>query len=89
VTSDSLLANGITTLTYYVDGALVGSTASNVYFTGVPNCGATGAITVSKTFTGNNSKTYNYYIKDDLGITLINANVTFKGNTCTSVAYNW
>lgn len=38
-TADSLIADGATALTYYVDGQVVGSSAAFVYWTGAPNCG--------------------------------------------------
>jgi len=89
-TADSLLANGYTSLSYYVDGTLVGSTAASVYFTGKPDCGANSSITVKKDLNGNKTKSYSYSVKDAVtGEEVWKGTLDFNANTCTAFELTW
>ena len=59
-----LVVNGITSLTYYFDGELVGSSASSVFWTGAPVCGQTGSITVNKELGFYKSLPYTFSVRD-------------------------
>ena len=83
-TADFLLADGATALTYYVNGAVVGSSAASVYWTGAPNCDQSGSVTVKKDLGSVKSKSFTYSIKDQTGYEYYSGSVTFDANTCTS-----
>jgi hypothetical protein len=83
-TSNSLIADGATALTYYVDGVVVGSSATSVYFNGEPNCDQSGTVSIKKDLGNVKSKTYSYSVKDDTGFEYWSGTITFTANTCTS-----
>ena len=89
-TSDSLIANGITSLTFYVDGAIIGSYASSVYFTGDPACGQSSVVTSTKELGNVKTKTSTYIVKDDSGAQLWTGSVTYDATkSCTSYEMTW
>lgn len=81
-TSDSLTANGSTSLSYYVDGKVVGSSAASVYFTGAPDCGKEGSMTITKDLGSSKKIAYPYYVTDNTGDTIFSGNLNFEANTC-------
>lgn len=81
-TSSALVADGATALTYYVNGAVVGSSATSVYFTGAPSCGQSASITVTKDLGSDKSKSYSYSVKDQDGFEYYSGNITITANTC-------
>ena len=83
-----LLNDGATSLFYYVDGEMVGSTSANTYWTGRPDCGANGSVTVSKELGAVKNKTYSYSIIDQTGFEYANGVVNFTANTCQSIELN-
>lgn len=87
-TSDSLYDFGSSSLTFYLDGAIIGSSAITVYNLSVPSCGG-GAANASKELGTSKSKTYSYSVKDDLGDEIWAATVTMQGNTCHPVQLVW
>lgn len=80
--SESLITGGSTSLTYYVDGAVVGSGATSVYWTAAPDCDQSGSVTVKKELGDSKSKSYPYVVKDQDGDVIYQGNVTLTGNTC-------
>ena len=84
-TADSLIAEGATALKYYVDGSLVGSSAASVYWTGAPNCGQSGSVTVTKALGNVKNKSYTYSIKDQTGFEHWTGVSNYEANTCTTV----
>lgn len=88
-TSTNLVADGATTLTYYVEGAVVGSGATNVYWTAAPDCGQDGSVTVTKDLGTSKSKSYSYSIKDQTGWEYWSGSITFEANTCFKQQINF
>lgn len=84
-TSESLQLNGASSLTYYFNGELVGSTATNVYWSGSPECGQNASITVTKNNMTSRSQNFTYLIKDQLGIERWTDEINLKANKCTSL----
>jgi len=80
-----LLLGDVTALTYYVDGTVVGSSAASVVWTGAPDCGQDGSVTVTKNLGNVKSKAYTYSVKDQDGNELWSGTVNFKANTCVAV----
>ena len=81
-TSAGLQLDLSSSLTFYVDGLIVGSTATSQYWTGGPSCGANGSITVEKDLGLVKSKSYTYQVKDDWGDVIWDGNVTIDANSC-------
>jgi hypothetical protein len=75
-----------TSLTYYVDGTIIGSSAASVYYTGDPNCTQNGVIRITKDLGKAKTKSATYKVVDNLGITIWEGNITFDASkSCTSV----
>jgi hypothetical protein len=87
-TADSLAAYGITSLTYYVDGELAGTTSTSSFQTSEPSCGANGTVSFKKDLKGNKSVATKYVAKTNGGIE-IKGDLTFEANTCTRFELRW
>ncbi|MDE0872071.1 MAG: hypothetical protein OSA37_09155 [Flavobacteriales bacterium] len=72
-------------LSFYVDGQIVGSTSANQFWTGAPNCGDNASITVSKNLGGASSLAFDYEVIDDYGDTWWYGTTNFVANTCTTL----
>lgn len=77
-----LTADGVSSLTYYVDNKLIGSSAASVYYTEAPSCGQEASITATYDLGGLKQKTVSYLIKDEDGTTIYHGEVTFEANKC-------
>ena len=84
-TSDSLIVDGATSLTITVDGSIIGSYATSVYFTGEPDCETASIVKVEKDLGTSKSKSYTYSVKDDTGFEYWSGSETFVANTCVAV----
>lgn len=87
-TANANIAEGINSLTYYVDDVIVGSSAGNVYWTGTPDCGAEGSVTVTKELGGNKSNKCSYKVVDQDGSDVWKGEIEFKANTCIALQLN-
>ena len=88
-TAEKLVADGATTLTYYVEGSVVGSSAASVYWTGSPNCGIDGSVTISKDLGNVKSKSFSYSVKDQTGYEYFVGTLNFSANTCEAIELIW
>ena len=85
-TSDALIIADAVSLTYYVDGQIVGSSAANVYWNGTaPECGTTGLVTVTKDLGHVKTQAYNYQIKDQDNWTFWEGTLNFNANECKTI----
>ena len=84
-TAEELLDDGVSSLTFYVDGQIVGSTAASVYWTSKPNCSDDGSITVTKELGKVKTQSYSYSVKDETGFEYWKGTVNFNANTCLSM----
>ncbi|MFT5229356.1 MAG: hypothetical protein ACI9RU_001861 [Litorivivens sp.] len=80
--SNGLTADGATNLTFYVDGEIVGSTATSVFWTGAPDCGSNASITVTKDLSGVKTQSYSYSVIDQTGWEYWSGTLNFNANTC-------
>lgn len=90
-TANGLVADDAVSLTFYVDGQVVGSSATNVYWkasTG-PDCGEEGSITVKKDLGEATNKVYTYSVMDQTGHVYWQNVVNFSKNNCESVELVW
>ncbi len=83
-TSQSLVADGVTKLTYYIDYEKVGESEADVFWTGQPECGQSGTVTVS-TVLIDPSETHVYSVEDQNGIEQWKGNIDLDANTCLNV----
>jgi len=84
-TAANLVQDDISSLTYYVDNKLVGSTSSNVYWNSSPSCGANGSITVSKSLGNVKNKSYEYEVRDQDGLVVWTGYENFTAGICTKL----
>jgi len=82
-TSEALSNSGSTSLTYYVDGKIVGSSSVSTYYTSKPTCGENGSITIKKDLSTEKNKTFTYKVIDDFGDEIWSGSLEFKANICT------
>ena len=84
--SSSLSSDGITSLAYYVEGELVGSSAASVFHTSSPDCGANGTVTVTRDLGSAKSKQYVFRVIDSENDEIVwEGTLNFKANTCTAL----
>jgi hypothetical protein len=79
-TSQQLVANGVTSLTYRVNGELVGSSAANVYYFTTPDCGQNASITYSK-----EPGSYAFTVKDQAGVTYWEGTADLTDGGCEAI----
>ena len=80
-----MVANGSASLTYLIDGTIIGSSAANVYFTSQPNCSQGAVVRQTQDLGKSKTKTATYQVKDDNGDVIWSGNVTFDATKdCTS-----
>ena len=85
-TANTLIANGVTTLNYYVNGTFVGSTPATTYWTSPPSCGQSGAVTITENLGTNKSLAYSLVVTDQSGNTLWSPSITVTASpSCTSM----
>lgn len=87
--SQGLVADAATTLTFYVDGKIVGSTATAVYWTGAPNCGDNASITITKDLGSVKTQSYAYRVVDQTGFEYWSGTLNFNANTCIATQLAW
>ena len=76
---------GISGLTLYVDGQLVGSCLSTLYWTGEPNCDQQGNFKVTIDMGKNSSKTIQYEVKDNNGNSLYTDSYMVLSGDCSKI----
>lgn len=87
--STGLVNDGAQNLTFYVDDAIVGSTATSVFWTAEPNCGDNASITVTSNLGNVKTQSYSYRVEDQTGFEYWSGTVNFNANTCTSLELAW
>ncbi len=83
-TSQALINDAATALTYYVDGKVVGSSATSVYWTGAPECGQAASVTVIKDLGNAKNKSYTFSVQDDMEYEYWSGIANFTANTCVA-----
>lgn len=69
-------------LSFYVDGQVVGSTSTSVYWTGAPDCGDNASITITKDLGKSTALASTYEVVDDWGDVWWSGVINFEANTC-------
>lgn len=88
-TSQGLIDFDSNSLTFYVDGVVVGSTSSSVFWTSAPNCGDNASITVTENLGNVKSRSLIYSVEDQDGYELWSDIVNFEANTCEAIELVW
>lgn len=93
---DEVVSTGLTTdnaisLTYYVDGDIVGSSSTSVYWSGTsaPDCGQDGSVTGTKDLGSEKAHTYSYSVIDQTEWEYWSGTLDFSANTCLAVKLSW
>ncbi len=84
-TADSLQADQATALTYYVDGEVVGSSATTEFWNGAPECESPGSVTVVKDLGIATNLTFPFRVVDDTGFEYFSGTLNFTANNCEQV----
>jgi hypothetical protein len=88
-TSIELIDYLSSSLNFYVDGQIVGSTATTQFWNGAPDCGSNASITVTENLGGVTSRALTYEVIDDWGDVIWEGVVNFEANTCTTFELVW
>jgi hypothetical protein len=80
--AQGLLDDGAVSLTYYLDGQLIGSSAAGVYFTGAPLCDQTGLVNFTRDLGNSKSKAYQYEVIDQTGWVYWEGIVNISADEC-------
>ncbi|MFN5208740.1 MAG: hypothetical protein ACK5D8_04545 [Bacteroidota bacterium] len=84
--SDWLDTVEVTSLAYYVDNQLIGSSAANVYFTGDPSCTQANVVRKTMDLGLAKTKTVPYKVVDQNSDVIWSGNVTFDGTkSCINI----
>ena len=87
--SQGLVNDGATSLTFYLNGTIIGSTPANIYWNTVPNCGQAGSISVKEDLGSAKTHAYALSVKDQTGLEYWSATVNIDANTCTQFELQW
>ena len=83
--STEITGDGVVSLTYYLDGQVVGSQAASVFFVSAPDCDNGAATVITRNLGSNKSKTFVYRVADQSGTTLWEGNVNITANNCLAL----
>ena len=87
--STGLIADSASALTFYINGAIVGSTATNIFWATAPVCDQNGSITVTEDLGKLKTKVYTLSVKDQTGFEYWNSPVNVTANTCIQFQLLW
>lgn len=88
-TSSGLIGDGASSLIFKIDEEIIGSTATNIYWTGIPDCSADGSISASKSLGNVKTRAANYSVEDQTGFEYWSGTINFTANTCESMELVW
>ena len=87
--STGLISDSATSLTFYINGAIIGSTVTSIFWATAPTCGQNGSITVTEDLGSVKTKAYTLSVKDQTGFEYWNATVNVVANTCIQFQLLW
>jgi hypothetical protein len=87
--SAGLIADSATSLIYYLDGQVVGSSSTSVYWTAAPLCGDNNSITVTEDLGKVKTQAYSLSVKDQTGFEYWSATLNVDASTCTQFQLLW
>jgi hypothetical protein len=87
--ADGLTNDGATSLTFYLDGQIVGSTSTSVFWTAAPTCGDNASITATKDLSNVKTQSYSYRVVDQTDYEYWSGTVNINANTCLQQELSW
>jgi hypothetical protein len=87
--SAGLIADGAISLTFYINGEVIGSSAASVYWTAAPVCGDNGSITITEDLGKVKTHAYALSVKDQSGKEDWSATVNVDASTCLQFQLLW
>ena len=87
--SNGLVYDGAISLTFYLNGAIIGTSPATIYWTGAPDCGQTGTISVKQDLGNFKTLAYDLSVKDQTGFEYWTATININANTCTQFKLQW
>jgi hypothetical protein len=87
--STGLIADSATVLTFYINGGIVGSTGTSIFWPTAPVCNQNGSITVTEDLGKVKTQAYTLSVKDQTGFEYWNATVNVAANTCIQFQLLW
>jgi len=87
--SNGLIADSATSLKFYINGAVVGSTVTSIFWPTAPVCDQNGSITVTEDLGKLKNQNYTLSVKDQTGFEYWNATVNVAANTCIQFQLLW
>ena len=87
--SEGLIAADAQSLKFYVDEELIGSYASDVYFTSSPDCTTASVVTSKKDLGTDKKKSFSYKVIDDDDFTWWEGTIEYEANTCIALELQW
>jgi hypothetical protein len=69
-------------VTFYVDGQIIGSSGTNVYWNAAPRCDQSNTVSFTRNLGKATSKSFNYRVVDQDGYEYFNTSITLTANTC-------
>jgi len=88
-TANGLVNDGATSLTYYVDDKIIGSSDVDIYWTVAPECEQDSTVGVVKNWGNAKTRTYSFSAVDQTGFEYWGGTVNFEANTCITIKLNW
>lgn len=89
VASEGLMADNASSLSFSLDGEIIGTSLTKDFWASAPTCGQEGSVTVLKELGGEKSIGYLLSVKDQTGFEYWNATVKFNANTCLMFQLLW
>lgn len=87
--SKGLRNDGAYTLTYYVDGQIIGTSSTSVFWTDIPECGEDGSISVTKDLGKIKTGTFSFSVKDQTNWEYWKGNINVYAHDCTVYRLAW
>ena len=84
-TAGNLIENDAQSLTIYVDGKVIGSYATNVYFASAPSCSESSVVTDKKDLGSDKKKSFSYKVIDDDNYTWWDGTIQYEANSCITL----
>ena len=81
-TAQKMQNDGIQTLTVYLDGDVIGQLNTSQSFVVAPDCGTTGAVSITKDLFSVKNRAFSFRIIDDQSVLRRAGTVEFVGNQC-------
>lgn len=87
--SAGLINDGSTSLTYYINNQVVGSSASNTFWNSAPNCGQNSSVTATIDLGSSQSVAVSYSVVDQDSFEIWAGDISVDANSCLALELAW